>query len=98
MRALPPALPIDDVAVADVCDIISNLNRSERHQVHQHLLKVARTADDRIASDNRNVVACRLTQDERARLREWCRDHATSVSSFARDAVRDALRRETNSP
>jgi len=55
MRALPPALPIDDEAIADVCDIISTLNRSERRHVHQHLLRVARTADDRIHSDNRNV-------------------------------------------
>ena len=97
MRALPPALPIDDEAIADVCDIISTLNRSERRHVHQHLLRVARTADDRIHSDNRNVVACRMNQDDADALREWCEDHALSVSAFARDAVRDALRRETDS-
>jgi len=98
MRPRPDPLPIDEIAVADVCDVVTRMNRSERHLVHTHLLDISRTAGDRIVSDNTNIVACRLTKDECERLRDWCDDRAQTISSFARDAVRDALRRETRSP
>lgn len=89
----PAALPVDVEFVSGICDDINHLNRSERRCVHQHLLEVARDADDKSLCNNENIVACRMRQDEHDAIVEWCQDHQTTLSAFARDAVRERFRR-----
>jgi hypothetical protein len=91
-RRIPASLPVDDVLVVKCERLIRKMNRSERKRVHRTLLAASRSASDKILTDNRNIVATRLTWDAYVSLINICDEHSTDISTFLRTAIHNAIK------
>ncbi len=94
MRPRIVPLPIDDARVASIGEDINDLNRSERHKVHQHILVVSRDAHDKWVTNNATLVATRLDQWSYDCLLNICEDQNIRISDFTRRVLIRAIRQE----
>lgn len=88
----PAPLPVNDALVSKCQALIRKMNRSERRRVHRALLQEAKTAKDKLATDNSNIVATRLTKDDYASVINICDDHDEDLSAFLRRAIHTAIK------
>ena len=92
----PEPLPVDDLLIFNCEKLIKKMNRSERKRIHRALLSVSRDANDKLASDNSNIAATRLSHADFERLINICYERHTGISSFLRKVISREIKRRTN--
>ena len=88
----PEPLPVDELLIVKCERLIRKMNRSERKRIHRTLLTEARSASDKLTTDNSNIAATRLTQTDYTSLINICEEQQTDISSFVRKAVVKAMK------
>ena len=91
-RRIPPALVINESLVHRVELLLAKMNRSERARVHRSLLQQSRNAHDKLVTDNRNLLSCRLTKDDYGSVLNMCGENSAEISSFLRTLIKTYLR------